>query len=137
MNEDQVNFDCKDCGRTFCTESEDHENSEGGVCGYCCEGGKMSLIERIHKQIEEVYKEFDDCELLQLLESCGQEILKHQWIPTENRLPDHDGMVLMWGSHQNAHIGFYSEVTDKWFDSEDGEWLTGVTRWMELPNDPA
>ena len=59
-----------------------------------------------------------------------------EWISVEDRLPGHDGMVLMWGTHTITHIGFYSEVTGKWFDSEDGEWLAGVTHWMPLPEPP-
>jgi len=35
--EEQIDFDCTDCGRHFCTEDPDHSEAKDGMCGYCSE----------------------------------------------------------------------------------------------------
>jgi len=34
---DQVNFDCTQCGRTFCTENDTGDKSRDGMCNGCTE----------------------------------------------------------------------------------------------------
>tara|TARA_R110002126_G_scaffold273052_1_gene417493 strand:- start:322 stop:477 length:156 start_codon:yes stop_codon:yes gene_type:complete len=32
---DETNFDCIDCGRTYCTENDTGDKSEHGMCNHC------------------------------------------------------------------------------------------------------
>ena len=54
------------------------------------------------------------------------------WIKVEDRLPEHNQVILVcnkWGQH---FVVKYNAVADKWF-SEDGEWgYYNITHWMPI-----
>lgn len=56
------------------------------------------------------------------------------WISVKDRLPDEAEFVLVWGSH--AMPWLVQIIEGQFTDVEDGEWLTGVTHWMPLPEPP-
>lgn len=43
IGNDQVIFDCADCGRTYCTENEEHEKSRDGTFKSALESFKEKI----------------------------------------------------------------------------------------------
>lgn len=58
-----------------------------------------------------------------------------KWISVKDRLPEWGDFILVFGSHSIAWLAQYRE-DDKFHDIEDGDWLTGITHWMQLPLPP-
>jgi hypothetical protein len=68
-----------------------------------------------------------------------------EWISVEERLPEHDKLVLVCDANEGVHgyVGIWSFEIDKddgsdcWYDS-GGWWhpLEEVTHWMPLPEPP-
>ena len=62
-----------------------------------------------------------------------------EWISVKDRLPEKRDDVLLcrkwWGEISNPQMGWYNEVSGKWFDLSNFE-ICNVTHWMPLPEPP-
>lgn len=56
-----------------------------------------------------------------------------KWISANERMPDDDVDVLLFGKGKGIKVGYHSEGT--WYDHQHDH-LRGVTHWMPLPKPP-
>lgn len=66
-------------------------------------------------------------------------VTEPEWISVKDRLPEKREDVLLcrkwWGEISNPKMGWYNEVSGKWFDLSNME-IHNVTHWMPLPQPP-
>ena len=57
-----------------------------------------------------------------------------RWLLSAYFAPDPLQNAITWGASSEPHICFFDG--EKWYDADDGGWVTGVTHWMPLPEPP-
>lgn len=60
-----------------------------------------------------------------------------KWISVDDRLPERDTDVLVFGEHMNTQVGFLFSSNELWFLTlMDMDEIVDVTHWMPLPEPP-
>ena len=137
-------FKCSSCGKIChqvtgnCGRKQkvDRPDCTYRFCPWC--GEKMEevvemdkykdLIERLRAEadiLDDEYKRYKQAELYDEAADAIEELLKREWIPVSERLPEKNGKYLVCGRQNAVNILTWQE--EHWY----GRW--GVVAWMPLP----
>lgn len=63
----------------------------------------------------------------------------NEWVKIKDRLPEHTGMILVYGDVCGIELGFFSKRDNKITYADDDDWILEIktaTHWMPLPEPP-
>ena len=111
------------------------------VYGSCedCELGKE--ITRLHKRIDRLKRQNETLTIQRNAWYLTAKAMKEKWISVDERLPDKDGMYLIFSPYTNKEGGivYCNRFLTKGsviFPERSFESLSKVTHWMPLPVPP-
>lgn len=107
--------------------------------------GSVELVDKLHKQIEELQKNVAYWQAQLAKSMCGEtlaELENPRWVSVTERLPESVDDDVLVTDGEGCAVGFWREDAKAW-DSTDFGWLENrseppcgihtVTHWMSLP----